>query len=494
MRTARTSVKETAGGLPRSFWYLWGTTLINRLGSFVLILLALYLTQVRGFTPALAGLVIGLWGAGGAAGTLLGGVLADRWGRKPTFLTALYIGAALMLTLGLVRGGAVTAVTVFFLGLASEASRPAVAALMIDIVPERDRLRAFSLYYWVINLGFAFAAVMAGFVARVDFLLLFIIDAATTVAGATLIAVTISEPVRAVAPSPSTGRPTVPPPVTVQVRPGLRAVFRDRVFMAYVGVNILMSLVFMQHISTLPIAMGRDGLSPSTFGTVIALNGVLIVAGQLFMGRVLRRMRHATALAIAALVVGVGFGLTAFAHTAWLYGVTVAVWTVGEMLNAPTNSATNAELSPMSMRGRYQGVCRCPGRPPASSRRSSAPPRSSTSATPRYGSAASSCRPSWPGCTCAPEGHGSAGRSRSAGPKLRSPWPANQRWPGRSAAVGGSRAQGSVRWGGGGEVGERPQVLEGLPPRHPPVPLTPDGRAEADLQHGVERFVGVCQY
>jgi MFS family permease len=53
---------------------------------------------------------------------------------------------------------------------------------------------------------------------------------------------------------------------------------------------------------------------------------------------------------------GVGFGLNTFADTAWFYGLAVLVWTLGEMLNSPSNSATNAELSPAGMRGRYQGV------------------------------------------------------------------------------------------------------------------------------------------
>ena len=37
--------------------------------------------------------------------------------------------------------------------------------MMIDVVPERDRMRAFSLNYWAINLGFACAAILAGFAA-----------------------------------------------------------------------------------------------------------------------------------------------------------------------------------------------------------------------------------------------------------------------------------------------------------------------------------------
>ena len=61
-------------------------------------------------------------------------------------------------------------------------------------------------------------------------------------------------------------------------------------------------------------------------------------------------------MAVAAVIVGIGFGLTAFADVAWFYGLTVLVWTVGEMLNSPSNSTTNAELSPAHMRGRYQGV------------------------------------------------------------------------------------------------------------------------------------------
>lgn len=347
MRTVRQWLGETAGGLPRPFWFLWANTLINRLGSFVIIVLAIYLTQERGFSETFAGLVIGLWGAGGAVGTLLGGVLADRWGRKPTFLTALYGAAAIMLLVGFAREKAEVAAAVVLLGLVNEAARPAIMALMIDIVPERDRVRAFSLNYWVINLGFAFAATAAGLLAGVDYRLLFAVNAATTIAGAILVALTVSEPARV---------RLRPPSGLAAGAPGLRAVFADRVFMAFVAVNVLTAMIFMQHISTLPMAMGHDGLPPAMFGSVIALNGVLIVAGQLFVPRLLRGRRHAPTLAVAALIVGVGFGLTAFADAAWFYAVTVLVWTVGEMIQSPSNSATNAELSPAHMRGRYQGV------------------------------------------------------------------------------------------------------------------------------------------
>lgn len=37
----RKVVRETVGGLPRQFWWLWVSTLVNRLGSFVVTLVAL---------------------------------------------------------------------------------------------------------------------------------------------------------------------------------------------------------------------------------------------------------------------------------------------------------------------------------------------------------------------------------------------------------------------------------------------------------------------
>ncbi|MCO1598872.1 MFS transporter [Micromonospora sp. RHAY321] len=347
MRTMRSWFRDTTGGLPTTFWYLWTGTLINRLGSFVLVFLAIYLTQERGFSASQAGLVLGLWGVGGAIGTTAGGTLADRWGRRPTLLTAHVGAAAMMLGLGLARELWAVALGAFLLGMFAEAARPAFGAMMIDVVPAKDRLRAFSLNYWAINLGFACAAILAGLAAQADYLLLFVVDAATMLVTALIIFVKVPETRQnGIAVTPGANAP----------RGALRTILTDRVYLGFVALNLFAALVFLQHISMLPIAMADDGLSPATYGTVIALNGVLIVVGQLFVPRLIRGRSRSHVLALAAVVMGVGFGLTAFAGTPWFYGLTVLIWTVGEMLNSPSNSTLIAELSPAELRGRYQGV------------------------------------------------------------------------------------------------------------------------------------------
>ncbi|PWR12778.1 MFS transporter, partial [Micromonospora sicca] len=73
MRGLRRWWHDTAGGLTATFWYLWSGLLINRAGAFAMLFLSLYLTGVRGASEALAGAVVGAYGAGGAVGVLLGG-------------------------------------------------------------------------------------------------------------------------------------------------------------------------------------------------------------------------------------------------------------------------------------------------------------------------------------------------------------------------------------------------------------------------------------
>ncbi|MFI5906372.1 MDR family MFS transporter [Dactylosporangium sp. NPDC051541] len=329
--------------LPSQFWVLWTATLVNRAGGFVVIFLTIYLTTQRGFSAGAAGLVIGLYGVGGAIGVTAGGHLADRWGRRPVALLSLFSSAAILLALGLARGPAEIMGAALLLGAVTEAARPALGAMIADIVPSADRMRAFGTYYWAINLGFAVSSAAAGFAAKAGYFTLFAADAATTAAAGLLVLWRIRE---------------TKPDVTEHAehdRGSLATVLKDRVFLGFVACNLLIALVMLQHMSMLPLAMIDDGLPSETFGLLIAVNGVLIVAGQLFVTKILGRRRPAYVMPVSAVVLGLGFGLTAFAHTPLLYAGTIVVWTAGEMLNAPSNAALLAGLSPVSMRGRYQG-------------------------------------------------------------------------------------------------------------------------------------------
>ncbi len=69
-------------------------------------------------------------------------------------------------------------------------------------------------------------------------------------------------------------------------------------------------------------------------------------------------MRRPARQMIAAgfLLVGLGFALTALAHSLFALLGTVAIWTLGEMVAAPVAFAYVADVAPEHLRGRYQGL------------------------------------------------------------------------------------------------------------------------------------------
>jgi MFS family permease len=198
-----------------------------------------------------------------------------------------------------------------------------------------------------VNLGFAIAAVLAGLLASSGYLTLFLVDAATTLTFAVLVYLRVPESHPALTDGASTqGRPTG----------SLRDVARDGVFMSFMLLTFAFAVVFMQHLSTLPVQMSDDGLAPAQYGVVIALNAVLIVLVTVPVTRWLQRFPASNVLALSGVFVGLGFGATAWAASMPAYALTVVIWTIGELIGSAVGPAVVADLSPASMRGRYQGT------------------------------------------------------------------------------------------------------------------------------------------
>lgn len=353
----RAAVRESVSGLPREFWWLWTSTLVNRLGSFVTTFMALYLTVNRGYSASYAGLVASLIGLGGVISSLVAGVLSDRLGRRPTMLIAQSSTAVSVALLAFMRDPVAIAGVAFLVGMASNASRPAVQAMIADIVRPEDRLRAYSLNFWAINLGFAVSSVVAGLIARYSFLAGFLGEALMTLLCAVLVFVKVTES-RPEQDRATAEKPEVPavPAVSAVSAVRLWDVLRNGRFMSVVGLSFALSLIFQQAFVGLPVAMGADGFSSTDFGLAIAVNGVLIVTLQIPVTRFIQHRDPRRLLIASALLAGYGFGLTAFAGSLGFYVLAIGVWSLAEIVNAPTQTGLVVRLSPVHGRGRYQGV------------------------------------------------------------------------------------------------------------------------------------------
>ncbi len=132
---------------PPRFWLLLVGSLVNRVGSFVIPFLTLYLTGQREYSESAAALVVSLYGFGSVGAALLGGVLSDRLGRRATLLLSLWGGAAALVALGRARSPEAIGACACLFGFLGEMYRPAVGAMIADIVAPELRARAYAHSY-----------------------------------------------------------------------------------------------------------------------------------------------------------------------------------------------------------------------------------------------------------------------------------------------------------------------------------------------------------
>lgn len=328
--------------LPREVWIVFAGTFVNRFGTFVMPFLAIYLTR-QGYSAAQAGIAVSAYGAGHLAASMLGGHLADRIGRRNTIAISMFSSAVAMLALSQARGyGAILVLTVLA-GAAAELYRPASSALLGDLVAPEQRVIAFAVYRFAVNLGFAAGPATAGFLADRSFLYLFVGDAATS-AGYGIIALAfLPHGLRSAAREESDGG-------------AVAHALRNRPFVVFLVATVCVMLIEFQMSSTLPLHLTARGFSTATYGMLLSVNGLLIVVFELALTSWTVRFPPPVMIAIGYGLTAIGFSLTGLAETIPALVATVVLWTIGEMVYAPVTGAYVTNLAPERYRGRYHGM------------------------------------------------------------------------------------------------------------------------------------------
>lgn len=321
---------------------LYAGTFINRFGSFVAVFLVLFMTR-KGFSPAQAGLAVGAFGLGSIPSSVVSGYLADRIGRRETMMLASLLGAVFTVGLALVSSLPLLVLLSGLTGLSNQMFRAPSQAMLADLVPEERRMAAVGIMRLAINAGFAAGPAAAGLLADRSFTLLFMADAATSLAFGLVALLWLPH-----------GAPrSTHPPVRGE---GLRSITADRPFLLFLLATTAVAAVYAQTSTAFPLWVHQNGFNNATYGLLIGLNGAIIVVAELFLISFTQRFRTRPVIVVGYLLVAVGFAATIFAHTLPILALTVLIWTAGEMTAFPTSGVQVANTSPRHLRGRYQGA------------------------------------------------------------------------------------------------------------------------------------------
>jgi len=119
---------------------------------------------------------------------------------------------------------------------------------------------------------------------------------------------------------------------------------------------LTIGLVFVQAFSTMSLEITRSGFSPSVYGLVISLNGVLVVLCELPLTTITKLYPVRKVMALGFLLIGAGFASNVLERTIPLLLLTTSLFTLGEMVSMPVSGAYVADLAPAHQRGLYMGT------------------------------------------------------------------------------------------------------------------------------------------
>ena len=341
-------VKNTYQEFPRNFWILVGSSFIDRLGSTLIFpFFSLYITQKFSVGMTQAGVLLAIFSIAGLAGSMIGGALADKFGRRGLVLFGLVISAMSSVSMGLVNSLNAFYLLAGFVGLLSDVAGPAYQAMLADILPEEKRAEGFGILRVTANLAWIFGPTIGGFLAARSYLSLFVLDALSSTITAFIVFRLIPETKPKM--DKQSERDTL-----LDTIAGYRLVAKDKIYFAFVLISMLMTIVYLQMYSTLAVYL-RDvhNLPTQGFGSLLSLNAFTVVLLQFWISRRMKRYPDLLMMALGTVFYLVGFSAYGFVSTYPFFLAAMLLITLGEMINIPTSQALAARFAPEAMRGRY---------------------------------------------------------------------------------------------------------------------------------------------
>ncbi len=337
-------------GLSPQIWLLSVVMLINRCGTMVLAFMTLYCISL-GYSLKEGGIVVGIYGLGSVTGALLGGKLTDKFGFYYIQFFALFFGGLLFLVLGQMHDYLAICVVTFILAMVNETFRPANSTAIAHYSKFENRTQSVALVRLAINLGWGIGIALGGFLASVNYSLLFWVDGFTNIiAGIALLLLL--------------------PKVSLLTQKSLKAdnepvvttdsPYKDKAFLFFLLFQFLFAICFFQLFTTIPVYF-KEGLKLSEFsiGAVMAINGVLIAVFEMvIVFKLEKRKPYLVLMTYGSILMSISF-FTLLLPAAWglfIAIVAMLVVTCAEMIAMPFMNSYYLARTTQLNRGRYAGL------------------------------------------------------------------------------------------------------------------------------------------
>jgi MFS family permease len=333
---------------PGPFRVLVLATFIDRLGGFLLFpFFALYITARFNVEMPQVGILFTIVSAGSILGSMIGGALADKIGRKFLIIFGLVVSGIGSIFMGIVNELAAFYILAAILGVLGDFGGSARQAMVVDLLPKNKQAEGFGILRVAVNLSAVIGPILGGAIVTQSYLFLFIADAVSSIITAIIVLIVIPE-------TKPERKDDTPQVSIVKTLIGYKEVLKDFQYIAFLSVSAITVVVYAQLNSTLSVFL-RDvhGFAPWKFGFLLATNAIMVVVLQFWITRKVSKYAPMKVMAVGTLLYMVGFGMYGFISSEFLFFVAMIILTMGEMIEMPIGQSVAARFATEDKRGRY---------------------------------------------------------------------------------------------------------------------------------------------
>ncbi len=344
-------MKNSITKYPRQFWLTMVGSLIFTMGaSLVWPFLSIYIQDKLAIPLRYSTLLISLRAISGIfASFFFAGTFADRFGRRFLILASLCGG--FIYYLGLKQADQLWhfAVLMIFWGMLDIFYPVGINAMIADIIPQENRLEAYSILRIVYNTGYGVGPILGGIMAARSYDRIFIVAAIGYAVSFIFMffftTETLTEENRM-----SSGKGLNP-------ISGISVVVKDKLYMTSVFLNGMIYITSAGVFNLLSLYAGQNfGIPENQISYVFTVNALMCVTLQLPVIRMIRGQKPLLLMSLSGLLYSVSVCSIALVDKVWWYCICMAVMTMGELIMSPTMSDIAAKLAPADARGRYMSV------------------------------------------------------------------------------------------------------------------------------------------
>ncbi|MED1740108.1 MFS transporter [Bacillus swezeyi] len=330
-------------------WNIILGTLFSRMSvSMSIPFLSIYLTQVKGVSPALTGIIVSVSSLAGIVMSFYGGYLSDLFGRKIVMITSVFCWAFVFTSFIFANS-----IIAFFVinalnGLCQSIFEPASRALLSDISKEENRLKMFNLRYTAINIGVVFGPLIGLRLGAAKTALPFLIAGLTYfLYGLSLIfsfrKFNIDENNR------KEDKTTI--------ATAFHVTRKDKVFLITLF-GVILSISGYAHFSTtLPqyfAAKMEDGVT--VFSWLLVLNAIVVLIVQYPIVNAMKKFPPIHSIILGNMLISFSLLFFSFSADPVIWGIIVIFFTIGEVLIFSMVDMLVDEIAKPGLKGTYFGA------------------------------------------------------------------------------------------------------------------------------------------